>query len=355
MLQLIFSTLSAFNQVAAFAGALVFCGLGTLLVGDALYWRLHAVRVQGEVIGVRRNGNSLNSVYRYTSAAGATLEATSLEGSSSVHGRETGRLVPLWVIPEKPNEVQEAGNHVFTVVGIALLAVGMALFWFAATAWRTSPMTWVVAGLFVLQLSRRLRSIIAPRDKTLPASRWRALATVRSNADPRDSAPSQRVEELMALPEFRDRQAQQRAQLARLAPFLVLLGLAVLALGVYQSRTLLKLEATGIRTAGRVTALSPSTDSDGGVTYHPLVCYIDADGQTVVFRDSTGSNPPLYHVGQAVTVLYPADHTPGAIIDQGVWNWLPAGMLYLFGTLLFAAGIAGWRGGASDAPLPAQG
>jgi hypothetical protein len=352
MLQLIFSTLSAFNQVAAFAGALVFFGLGTLLVGDALHWRLHAERVQGEVIGVRRNGNSLNSVYRYTSAAGATVEATSLEGSSSVHGRETGRLVPLWVMPEKPNEVQEAGNHVFTVVGVALLAVGIALFWFAATAWRTSPMTWVVAGLFVLHLLRRVRSIMAPRDKRLPAWRWRALATLRSNAVITDSAPPQRVEELTALPEFRDRQAQQRAQLARLAPFLVLAGLAVLGLGVYQSRMLLKLEASGIRTAGRVTALSSSTGSDGAVTYHPLVCYVDADGRTVVFRDSTGSNPPLYHVGEAVTVLYPADHSPGAIIDRGVWNWLPAGMLYLFGTILFAAGLAGWRGRPADAPLP---
>src|SRR5690349_23829833 len=83
MFQLIFSALSAINQLAVFAAGLACWGLGGLLVGNAIYWRLHAVRVQGEVVGVRRNGNCFNSVYRYTSAAGATIEATSLEGSSS--------------------------------------------------------------------------------------------------------------------------------------------------------------------------------------------------------------------------------------------------------------------------------
>ncbi len=35
-----------------------------------------------------------------------------------MRGKETGRLVPLWVIPEKPHEVEEAGNHVFTIIGV---------------------------------------------------------------------------------------------------------------------------------------------------------------------------------------------------------------------------------------------
>src|SRR5204862_7546903 len=109
-------------------GALVCWGLAGVLVGNAIYWRRQAARGQGEVVGVRRNGDGLNSVYRYVSAAGETREATSLEGSSSVRGKETGTTVPLWVIPEKPNEVQEAGNHVFTVVGVLLLGAGVALF-----------------------------------------------------------------------------------------------------------------------------------------------------------------------------------------------------------------------------------
>src|SRR5438105_10259946 len=217
MFDLVFSTLTALNQVATFVGALVFWGLGGLLVGNAIYWRRQAVRVQGEVIGVRRNGNCLNSVYRYVSPSGETFEATSLEGSSSVRGKETGTTVPLWVIPEKPNEVQEAANHVFTVVGVLLLGAGVALFWVGVTAWRTGPMTWVVASLAVVHLLQKVRGIIAPKDKALPRWPWRELlAQMRdAGAQARNAQPVQRLEELTRLPEYRDKEIRQRAAQAR--------------------------------------------------------------------------------------------------------------------------------------------
>ncbi len=355
MFQLVFGALSALNQVAVFAGGLVCWGLGGLLLGNAIYWRVHALRVQGEVIGVRRNGSSLNSVYRYLSPAGATIEATSLEGSSSTRGRETGRLVSLWVLPAKPHEVQEAGSHVFTVVGVVLLGAGVVLFWVGARAWRTGPMTWLMAGIFLLHLLLRLRRIGSARDKTLPASGWRRLDALRNGGATADAPPPQRVEELTASPEFRARQARQRAQLSRVAPLLMLAGLAVLALGVYQSRMLLKLEASGTRTAGRVTGLSPSQGSNGAITYYPLVCYVGAGGQTVVFRDPSGTNPSLYRVGQAVTVLYSPDQPARAVIDRGIWNWLPSALLYLFGAAVLAAGLCAWRGRGGDDPLAPPG
>jgi len=342
------------NQVAVFAGGLFCWGLGGLLVGNAIYWRLHAVRVEGEVVGVRRNGNCLNSVYRYISAAGATIEATSLEGSSSVRGRETGRQVPLWVIPEKPHEVQETGNHVFTVAGFVLLGAGVVLFWIGARAWHTGPMTWIVAGIFGLHLLMRLRRIITPRDKTLPASPWRTLSALGKTAASAVAAPAQPIEELNALPEFRDRELRQRVQLRRLAPFLLLAGTALLAFGVYTSRTLLSLEASGLRTAGSVTSLSPSRSSDGGTTYHPLVSYRDSAGRTVVFRDSTGTNPPLYRVGEVVTVLYLPGEPDRAIIDRGLWNWLPAVILYVLGAAACAGGLAAWRVPGDEEPFAAH-
>lgn len=348
--ELIGSTLSAFNQAVVFAGALFCWAVGGLLVGNAIYWRLHAVRVQGQVIGVRRNGNCLNAVYRYDSPAGETLEATSLEGSSSVSGKETGRLVPLWVIPEKPDQVQEAGNHVFSLVGAVFLGFGVALFWFGATAWRIGPMTWVVGGLLGAHLLWKLRSIFLPRDATLSRAGWRGLPDLLRTVRPADAAslqqvaPLQQVEELSALPQSRERQVRVRAQLARLTPLLLLTGVGLLALGVYQTRWLLELEESGLRSSGRVTSLSASTTSNSGTTYHPVVSYRDSAGRTIVFRDSAGSNPPLYHVGEAVVVLYQPGDPPRAIIDRGVWNWLPAAVLYLLGGVLAAGGVATWRG-----------
>jgi hypothetical protein len=356
MFDLVFGTLTALNQVATFVGALIFWGLGGLLVGNAIYWRRHAVRVQGEVIGVRRNGNCLNAVYRYVSPSGETLEATSLEGSSSVRGKETGSMVPLWVIPEKPNEVQEAGNHVFTVVGVLLLGAGVALFWVGVTAWRTGPMTWVVASLAVAHLLQKARGIIAPKDKALPGSGWRELLAQMSaaRAQARDARPVQRLEELTALPEYRDKEIRQRTQLRRLAPFLVLAGIGLLALGVHQSRLLLRLQSTGVRTPGIVTSLVSSSSGNDGVTYHPIVAYTDGHGRKVVFRDSVGTNPPMYRVGQAVTVLYAPGDEARAVLDRGLWNWLPSVILYVLGAAVFAGGLAALRSRSAEVPLAAQ-
>jgi hypothetical protein len=338
------------NQVATFAGALLFWGLGGFLVGNAIYWRRHAVRVQGEVIGVRRNGNCLNAVYRYDSPSGERLEATSLEGSSRVRGKETGTVVALWVIPEKPQEVQEAGSHVFTVIGVVLLGVGVTLFWVGVTAWRTGPMTWVVLFLVVAHLVQKLRHILAPRDKALPRLPWRELLARLKDAQIQNPQPMHPVEELTALPEYRDQETGKRAQPRRLAPFVVLAGIGLVALGVHQSRVLLRLESAGIRAPGRVTSLT-SSRSNNGVTYYPLVTYRDGAGRSIVFKDSVGASPPMYHGGEAVTVLYLPGEAGHAIIDRGLWNWLPSVILYALGGAVFAGGLAALRNRSTEAPL----
>ena len=366
MFDLLASMLSAINQVATFVGALVCWGLGGLLVGNAVYWRAHAVRVEGELIGVRRNGNCLNSVYRYDLPSGERCEGTSTEGSSSTRGRETGTRVPLWVIPEKPHEVQERGNHVFTFVGVVLLGAGLALLWHGLRTWRSGPMTWVIVFIFVAHLLQRLRNILAPKDKSLPRPGWQELlkrlktaqtqAAAQTAAPPRGlaAAPVQRIEELSPPSADRATQSRQRANIRRLAPFLVVTGIGLLALGVQQSRVLLRLEAYGMRAPGVVTSLSASR-SNGGVTYYPLVTYTDGEGRRVVFKDSTGTNPPLYGVGETVSVLYLPAEAGHAVIDRGAWNWLAPFLLYLLGAGLVAAGVASLKRSAAPAePLAAD-
>jgi hypothetical protein len=87
MFGLVAQGLAALNQVGLLLAALVCGGIGALFVGNAAYWRLHAIRVQGEVIGVRQGGKCYNTVYRYTLPSGESHEATSREGSSSLRGR----------------------------------------------------------------------------------------------------------------------------------------------------------------------------------------------------------------------------------------------------------------------------
>src|SRR5262249_333058 len=231
---------------------------GALLVGYAVYWRLHAVRVQGKVIGVRQCGNFFNSVYRYTLPSGQTWEATSLEGSDSTRGRQTGAVVPLVVIPEKPDEVQEARNHVLTVIGVALLAACAGLFYYAATAFRVGPMTWIAGGLVLAHFLERIRQIVFPKDKRLQLSAWRQMLAERKAAQLAEM-PVQRLEDVASLPERRALERRQNATSRRLAPFLLLAGVGLLALGVHQSRTLVRLESFGVRARGVVSALSLSS------------------------------------------------------------------------------------------------
>jgi Protein of unknown function (DUF3592) len=354
---ILFGLISALNQVGVLMGALVCGGLGMLLVGHAIYWRLHAVRVEGEVIGVRQHGNIFNAVYRYTLPSGQTCEATSLDGSDSTRGKETGAVVSLLVVPDKPDEVQEARHHIFTIIGVVLLAVGAGLFYYAVTAFPVGPMTWFAGGLVLMHFLKRVRQIVFPKDKRLrlPLAGWRQMLAERKAAQLAE-APVQRLEDVASLPERRALEGRQKATLRRLAPLLLIAGVGLFALGVHQSRTLMRLESFGVRAHGVVSSLSSSSSGSGSSTYYPVVTYADQAGKKVRFRDNTGSNPPMYHVNDSVTVLYSPSEPGNAIIDRGVWNWLPSVILYALGVLLsvVSVGLLTRRGAEGSAAAGAE-
>jgi len=352
MFKMLVDGIGAFNQVGLLIGALGCAALGAVLLGNALYWRLHAVRVQGEVIGVRQRGNMFRSVYRYTLPSGQSAEATSSEGSSSLRGRDTGAPCPLLIIPERPDEVHEARSHVWTVVGAVLLSAGLWLFHVAITAWRVGPMTFVIGGIFLAHMAVRLRRLVAPVEKRLGTAGsgmagWRAALAQRSAAD-LDSCPILHSEEIRAAPEWRANEQKRLVMRRRFSPVLLGLGVAMLALGGYLGRSLVRLESTGLRVPGIVRALVVPNPGSKGAAYYPEVSFTATDGRRIEFRDSTGSNPPSFHPGETVTVLYSPGDLGHAVIDRGVMNWLPPVAILLFGALLFIAGIRSLRTRTND-------
>lgn len=353
MFNMLADGLGAFKQVGLLIGALVCAALGAVLLGNALYWQLHAARVQGEVIGIRQRGNMFRSVYRYTLPSGQSAEATSSEGSSSLRGRDTGARCPLLIIPERPGEAHEARSHVWTVVGAALLSAGLWIFHVAITAWRVGPMTFVIGGIFLAHMAVRLWRLVGPAEKRLGMAgsglaAWRAALAQRGPADI-DASPILHSEEIRAAPEWRASEQMRRAMQRRFSPVLLALGLALLALGGYLGRSLVRLESTGLRAPGIVQALVVPNPGSKGAAYYPEVSFTAADGRRIEFRDSTGSNPPSFHPGEAVTVLYSPGDLGHAVIDRGIMNWLPPVAILLFGTLLFIAGIRSLRT-RTDAP-----
>ncbi|MEW2401011.1 DUF3592 domain-containing protein [Streptomyces sp. NPDC046862] len=85
------------------------------------------------------------------------------------------------------------------------------------------------------------------------------------------------------------------------------------------------------------SGVSRKKRTDDKPAAYPVVEFTSADGTQRKFRDSTGSNPPSYEVGERVEVLYRADSPDDARINGFASLWL---LPLIFGGIgLLSAGI----------------
>jgi hypothetical protein len=145
MFDLIFQGAQAWNQVGFFIAAVVCLGIGGLILGNSVYWRVHALRAQGTIIGVIANGSTYTPVYRYTLADGQSHVAKSDTGSSLVRGKETGRIVPLMISAHNPVQAREAGGYLLDLIGLVFALPGVMFGYIALTAYPVTRMTWFMA------------------------------------------------------------------------------------------------------------------------------------------------------------------------------------------------------------------
>ncbi|MET0984408.1 MAG: DUF3592 domain-containing protein [Steroidobacteraceae bacterium] len=340
MFDLVFNSFVAFQQAGLLVMALVCVGLGGVLLAHDLHWRLRAMRVEGTVIGVReKNKNTYRAVYRYVLPSGQLAEATSNMGSSSVRDKETGRTVALRVFPERPDEVQEADSVFVALFGVALIALGAWPLHAAFTAFAVTPATWIVLAVLLLYGANRIRAKIIPKQLRLSPAAWQ---TQRRERRQRELAtlPVRPIEQILAEP-ARAAQAERAQRVFRKwSPVIFVIGLASLFGAYHLGQQLQVLKGTGLRTHGVVVALQASTGED--TTYSPIVEFETGADHVLRFKDRVSSNPPSHHTGEQVTVLYAKDSPQTtAMIDRGIWNWLPSAILLLLGVVLSALGARG--------------
>ena len=138
------------------------------------------------------------------------------------------------------------------------------------------------------------------------------------------------------------------------SPFIGLIAILLLIFGIWQSMKLATLEATGIRTEGRIVNFKErlTSTSGGGLSTHydPIVKFRAQDNREIEFEDTIGKYLPMNLLGPKVTVLYAAAEPRGtAMIDLGlVVNWAIPALTLLAG--LFATGmtVLRMRGGSED-------
>ncbi len=331
MFDLIFQGAQAYNQVGFFIGALVCLGIGGLILGNTVYWRVHALRAQGTVIGVIANGGTYTPVYRYTLADGQSQVAKSDTGSSWVRGKETGRVVPLMISAHNPTEAREAGGYVLDLIGLVFAVPGILFGYIALTAYPITRMTWIMAAAMLLYLGERAWRVFIPKGQRLSIEEWRQQHDLgQATLDLTNVKP---IETIVSAPEVAQARLKQSQSYKTIVPILAAVVVLLLGIGVFQSMKISRLETQGLRAQGQVVRLNSehSSGSGGHYTYYPVVRFRTETNSNVEFKDSVGTDPPSHRTGDKVTVLYlPGDPQRQAIIDRGVLlNWAIPGIVFL--------------------------
>jgi hypothetical protein len=348
LFNLAFNAMAAWNQIGFMIGGLFCLGLGGLLLGWGISRRLKGQRVEGEIIGVRHKDGFNYPVWRYILPSGETRESTSHVGvGGSARGMETGKCVPLLVDPENPDEAEAANSYITEIIGLILAAPGVLFLKAAFTSGPVTPMTWLMGAGFVAYGGAKLHKLIIPKEQRAASPQaWMAERKAARRAE-LASIPVTAAEAIVPTPQ----EMKQQATNNKVAPFLIFAALGLLVLTGYLGQKTAALETRGLRAEGKVVALESSRSHDS-TSYYPVVDFTDKNGTPVHFRDNTGSNPPSYRTGEDVTVLY-LDYNPQktAIIDKGIWNWLPSILTGLFALVLGFAGISILRSGRESAAL----
>ena len=337
LLPLIVEIWAALRQAGALLVAGLLLGAGVLLFGNRLYWRLFAKRVRGNVVGVRAPRKYFYyPVYRYkVTPTSRWQEATADVGWLPNPELVTGYKARLLVFRKFPDRVANAGSYVLETIGTVFFVIGGAGIAAACVFWPVTSLTWVVLGVILIFVIYLLRRCI-PRRREPPFSSitrgWRPAELLES--------PVQSIEDLLSGAVRAERRRRQRETARIVTPALILLGLGVVALGVYLGRSTFLLKSHGELAQGTVVFLELKTTLHGS-TYYPVVQFATREGTAVQFRDGMGSNPPAYREGDPVTVAYFRNlPQQTATIDRGILDWLAPGVLCVMGTVL--AGIAFW-------------
>jgi Protein of unknown function (DUF3592) len=253
---LIVRSSQAYNQVGMFFGAMICLGFGGLILVNSLYWRAHAVRAGGIIIGVTTQNNLYFPVYRYTSqnnlyfpvyrytSQGMTCEAKSDSGSNVRRGKETGRTVPLLISPHNPTEARQANNYSLEMIGTLIIAPGLWLGYTALTAYPITPMTWIIGVALLIYLLERAYRVLIPRGQHLSIEHWKTLA----HADQSCAIDLTRVRPIEGLsPSNQVTTANDELQQSRWAvPILMVFAVILLCVGIYQSSMIARLESAAI-------------------------------------------------------------------------------------------------------------
>jgi hypothetical protein len=111
------------------------------------------------------------------------------------------------------------------------------------------------------------------------------------------------------------------------------IGVVALVVGVVTLVRTVQFVQRAEHATGTVIDLSRETDSEGSVTFYPVVRFTTGVGKTIEFKSSSGSSPPSHSEGDTVDVLYDPDDPNDARLS-GLFD------LWLLPAVALALGVA---------------
>ena len=123
-----------------------------------------------------------------------------------------------------------------------------------------------------------------------------------------------------------------------------LVGVISIAIGSFAARKTRRFLTRAKATRGTVVHLvmRSSTDSEDGsisYAYYPIIKFMAQTGEDIEFESSSGSNPPMYTVGQPVEILYDPQDPHRAKIHSFFDLWLATTLFLGVGGVFTVVGL----------------
>jgi hypothetical protein len=328
--------IAAYNQAGWIAAGLIMLVIGGLLLAGHLYYRFSAMRVQAQIKAVRVEGNPNVSaetkhsgacyypVYEYKNPDGVLIKAESNSGSSFLHNKEPGKVVYILVLPYRPFQALEEGNGLL-LISLFFIAMAMGLLLIAFNSFKTSSMTFVfLGGLIMYEISRYVSKINPPASSLREWQQKRAKEFAEKRSKLR----------LLTTDEYVKLVRNQDLMFKKWIPLYLLLGILLLGISYHLSKDTQNMLMNGITLSGEVVGLHTNFNSSGKTLYHNIVRFKTKEGTAFQFTDKISSSIPMDNNKQAVTVIYEPKNPRNAIIDRGLWNWMPTALMLIPGLLI---------------------
>ncbi|MEQ4986311.1 DUF3592 domain-containing protein [Proteus vulgaris] len=118
-----------------------------------------------------------------------------------------------------------------------------------------------------------------------------------------------------------------------------IIGVIIFIITLFVIKSELHLVRNGIETTGIVIDQNMSKSSSERSIYHPIIQFTTNDNREITFRSLEGSNPPRFHLGEKISVIYLQNDPQRATINNFLGLYGAGTILGIFSLAFASTGL----------------